>query len=194
MGVRKKEESKVTDIYFLVKEAHCLGHNEPVTQTVGEYRKAQGVDTYDEMNRDWRDLIIKKRSSGPTIGKPSERSMQLFDMCSYDLDSFREFIQSEGFRGIFELDETSLAELLDDNEKLLRFSIRFLQQVLFGEQSIPVKEGAREQRIQERREIWQRRREREAALSREALEDLKYQDQHQYQAEVKARQENDDGK
>ncbi len=193
MGVRKKGESRVTDIYFLVKEAHCLGHDEPATQTVGEYRRAQGVETYDEMNRDWRDLIIKKRSSGPTIGRPSERSMQLFDMCSYDLDSFREFIQSKGFRDIFDLDETGLAELLDDEESLLRFAIRFLRQVLFGEQTIPVKAGAREQRIQQRREIWQQRREREAQRSREDLEDLKYQDRQQYQTGPKALQEGDDG-
>ena len=29
MGVRKKEASSVDDIYFVVKEDHCLGHNEP---------------------------------------------------------------------------------------------------------------------------------------------------------------------
>lgn len=184
MGVRKKEEPQVTELYFLVKEAHCLGHDEPVTRTVGEYRKAQGVDTYDEMNRDWRDLIIKKRSSGPTIGMPSQRSMQLFDMCSYDLDSFGEFIQSKGFRNIFDLDEADLAELLGDDEKLLRFSIRFLKQVLFGERSIPVKAGARAQRVQQRREIWNQRREREVARSRESLEDLKYQDRHRFRAKT----------
>jgi Fe-S-cluster containining protein len=194
MGVRKKGASTVSDIYFLVKEAHCLGHNEPVTQTVGEYRKAQGVDKYDAMNRDWRDLIIKKRSSGPTIGAPSERSMQLFDMCSYDLDSFRGFIQSEGFRGIFDLDDSTLESLHADEEQLLQFSIRFLRQVLFGEQSIPVKDGARERRIQERRETWERRREQEAARSREALEEQKYQDQHQFRAEAQDKQESDEGK
>ena len=85
MAVRKKDSAEVEDIYFIVKESHCLGHEEDQTQTVAEYRRDQGVDTYDDMNREWRDIILKKRSSGPTIGKPCERSLQLFDMCSYDM-------------------------------------------------------------------------------------------------------------
>ncbi|MDH3638561.1 MAG: YkgJ family cysteine cluster protein, partial [Gammaproteobacteria bacterium] len=82
MGVRKKDSGQVEDIYFLVKERHCLGHQEPRRQTIREYRSNQGVDEYDEHNREWRDIILKKRSSGPTVGAPSERSLQLFDMCS----------------------------------------------------------------------------------------------------------------
>ena len=66
---------------------------------------------YDEMNREWRDIILKKRSSGPTVGKPSQRSMQLFDMCSYDMDSFREFIQTQGFQTMFDLDGAALSKI-----------------------------------------------------------------------------------
>ncbi len=161
MGVRKKGCVEIEDIYFVVKEDHCLGHQEPNKQTVGEYRNNQGIDKYDAMNRAWRDLIIKKRSSGPTIGKPSERSLQLFDMCSYDMDSFREFIRSKGFRGVFDLNQEDMRVLLGDEERLLQFSFRFLKQVLFGEYSIPIKEGAREQRIEQRKAVWAKRREEE---------------------------------
>jgi len=146
MGVRKKEGTQVEDIFFVVKEPHCLGHSEPQTQTVAEYRSDQGVEKYDEMNHAWRDIVIKKRSSGPTVGKPSERSMQLFDMCSYDVDSLRDFIQTEGFQEIFELDETTMGKLLSDDDQLLQFGFRFLKQVLFGEASIPVSETGRHRR------------------------------------------------
>ena len=175
MGVRKKGGAEIEDIYFVVKEDHCLGHNEPQKQTVGEYRKNQGIEKYDEMNRAWRDLIIKKRSSGPTIGKPSERSLQLFDMCSYDMDSFREFIQTEGFQGVFDLQQEDMRDLLDDDEKLLHFSLRFLKQVLFGEKSIPVKEGAREQRVEQRKAVWAKRREEEIGNYKETQEEEKYE-------------------
>ncbi len=174
MGVRKKGSSKIEDIYFVVKEAHCLGHNEPLKQTVREYRKNQGIEQYDEMNHEWRDLIIKKRSSGPTVGKPSLRSMQLFDMCSYDMDSFRQFIQSDGFNDVFDLDRSTMAELLDDEDKLLIFSFRFLKQVLFGENSIALKAGARERRIAQRKAIWSKRKQEEAANYRAAQEEQKY--------------------
>ena len=178
MGVRKKESPQVEDVFFLVKESHCLGHNEPRKLTVRQYREEQGVDKYDAMNRDWRDLIIKKRSSGPTIGKPSERSMQLFDMCSYDMDSFREFIQSPGFQDIFDLDGASMEGLLADEEQLLAFACRFLKQVLFGEKSIPLKAGAGERRLETRREHIEKKRqaEIEAHKTHDPRDDLSARD------------------
>ena len=174
MGMRKKDSADVNEIYFVIKESHCLGHLESKTQTVAEYRRDQGIEKYDAMNKLWRDIILKKRSSGPTIVTPSQRSLQLFDMCSYDLDSFADFIQSEGFRTVFELDHQDVNELIDDQEKLLIFAMRFLKQVLFGEQSIPLRKGARQQRIEQRKETWVQRRRTEQQRWREDQEDQKY--------------------
>ena len=153
MGMRKTGESGVEDVYFLVKEDHCLGHNEPRSLTVRDYRREQGIEKYDEMNREWRDAIIKKRSSGPAIGQPTARSMQLFDMCSYDVDSFREFIQTPGFRDVFDVGGEEIESLAGDDEQLLEFAIRFMKQALFGENSIPVTDGARERRLAQRKAL-----------------------------------------
>ena len=150
MGVRKQGGSKVEDIYFVVKEDHCKGHDEPRKLTVREYLEEQGIFEYDENNRHWRDIVLKKRSSGPTIGKPSSRSLQLFDMCSYDIDNFRAFFNSKGFDQVFDLSEQQKKSLTDDEDKLFQFSCRFLKQVLFGELSIPVKSDAREKRLAKR--------------------------------------------
>jgi len=152
MGVRKKDSSQVEDIYFVVKEDHCRGHEEPYELTVAQYRKEQGVEIYDELNREWRDIVLKKRSSGPTVGRPTDRSMQLFDMCSYDIDSFREFIQTPGFNEIYDIGSGQLCQLIDDDVKLLEFSMRFLKQVLFGVMTIPMRTDAREKRLQRLRE------------------------------------------
>ena len=150
MGVRRTASAKVEDIYFVVKEDHCKGHFEPRRLTVRQYRKEQGLEQYDEMNREWRDIILKKRSSGPTVGKPSDRSLQLFDMCSYDMDNFRDFINSDGFTEVFDIPATELKTLTDDEDKLLLFACRFLKQVLFGEMTIAVKAGAREIRMEKK--------------------------------------------
>ncbi|MFZ0256723.1 MAG: YkgJ family cysteine cluster protein [Gammaproteobacteria bacterium] len=176
MGMRKKDDSVVEDIYFSVKEAYCRGHEEPKTLTVRQYRHEQGVERYDEMNREWRDIIIKKRSSGPTTGTPSERSFQLFDMCSYDLDSFREFIQSPGFQSLFQVDPQDFLQLKTDDEALLQFAMAFLKQVLFGEKNIPMKPDGREQRIAERSALYEERR-------RKAVEDYKSSREAQWKAE-----------
>ena len=150
MGVRPAGGDAVEDIFFVVKEPHCKGHEEPRTATVAEYRREQGLEKYDAMNREWRDIVLKKRSSGPTVGKPSARSLQLFDMCSYDIDSFREFVASEAFAEVFALPAEERAALSDE-DKLLLFAARFLKQVLFGEFTIPIKPNARATRLQKRR-------------------------------------------
>ena len=84
--------NEVEDLYFAVREGHCRGHVEDRTQTVREYRRGQNIEHYAEIYREWRDIIIKKWTSGPTMEQPLVRSMPLFDMCSYDLDSFCVFV------------------------------------------------------------------------------------------------------
>ncbi|RMD71107.1 MAG: YkgJ family cysteine cluster protein [Gammaproteobacteria bacterium] len=151
MGMRKKDSSTVEDVYFLVKEDHCLGHQEARKLTIREYRKEQGVEIYDEMNREWRDIVLKKRSCGPTIGAPSERSFRLFHLASYDVEGFRDFVMSEGFQEVFDLDEETMQRLREEDEALQQFAFRFLKQVLFGEMTIPRHQDAVEKRLARRR-------------------------------------------
>jgi hypothetical protein len=150
------------EVDIVVKEPHCLGHQEPHTQTVREYRQAQGVELYDEMNREWRDIILKEPSAGPTVGKPSDRSFELFDRCSYDVDSFRDFVASPGFQDVFDLDPETSDRIRRDEDALLQFAFRFLRQVLFGEQTIPLRQGARERRVER---AWERLLERQADMA-----------------------------
>ena len=174
MGVRKKGSEEIEDAYFVVREEHCLGHEEPHEQTVADYRVEQGLDLYDDMNRRWRQLILKKRSAGPTVGAPSERSLQLFDMCSYDLDSFREFIQSPKFKEIVDLPPEDEQELVSNEESLLDFAMRFLEQVLFGVSTVKVRPGAMEKRVKERQEVWERRRQQQIQEHKEDLQKRQY--------------------
>lgn len=153
VSMRTTGGSKEEDFYFLVKEPHCLGHDEPTTQTIGQYRAEQGVDVYDELNKAWRQAVLKKRSCGPTLGKPSERSLELFYLCSYDVDGLREFIKNPGFLEVFDLNDSTTQALLNDEVELMRFGFRILRQVLFGEISIPLKADAREKRLARRRAL-----------------------------------------
>jgi len=162
----KRNEKEYVDrtTFVLVEEEHCHGHKEDARMTIGEYRQQQGVVEYDELGRGWRQLILKKMSSGPTIGKPSKTSLNLFFMACYNHDKFRDFINSESFNKTFDLDQGLLDKLNEDDTELMLFGFRFLKQVLFGEQSIPLHEGAAEQRAREREEIWRLRQEAERKL------------------------------
>ena len=106
VSMRRTDENTDRSSYALVKETHCLGHNEPRTITIADYRKEQGVEEYDDIGRGWRQLILKKKSSGPTIGKPSKRSLQLFFTACYDLDRFREFVNIGPFDEMFAIPRT----------------------------------------------------------------------------------------
>ena len=174
LSMRKKDSPTDEDSYFVVKEDHCLGHQEAKTQTVRDYRKEQGLEDYDAINREWRQIVLKKRSSGPTIGKPSERSMELFFLASYNLDGFREFISSPGFGELFELDPTEKAALLANDEALLRFAFRFLKQALYGEISIPVRPDAGDKRRERYRQRVEQM-EREGAERKSMDQDAQYE-------------------
>ena len=165
LSMRRQDEYTDRDSYALVKEDHCLGHQEPRRLTIDEYRAEQGLPEYDELARGWRQLILKKKSSGPTVGKPSRRSLQLFFMTCYDIDRFRDFVASDSFREVFELPEAEREAVLADEVALMQFGFRFLRQVLFGEMSIPLREEA----VAARRE---RLKEKLARLEREAAERL----------------------
>jgi len=152
MSMRRKGSAADEDSYFVVKEDHCLGHLEPHEQTVGEYRKEQGVERYDDANREWRRIILKKRSTGPAIGRPSQRSFELYFIASYDLDGFRAFVASESFRKVFDLDPACYAKLLSEEEELLQFAFRYLRQVLYGEKTIALKKEAAAERAERYKE------------------------------------------
>ena len=157
--LRAKDSPTEEDFYFMVKEEHCLGHFEPRTLSVREYRQEQGVEIYDEMTREWRKIFLKKRSSGPTVGAPSQRSMDLFYLASYDLDNFRVFVASPFFHDVYDIEPAYFQKLLSDETELLKFAARYLKQVLFGENTIPEKPDAIEKRKKRREEISAKQRE-----------------------------------
>jgi Fe-S-cluster containining protein len=146
LSMRKQDEATDRDSYALVKEPHCRGHDEPREITIGDYRREQGLPEYDELTRGWRQLILKKKSSGPTVGKPSKRSLELFFTACYDVDRFRAFVASNGFAELFDLPADEMQKILVDDTELMLFGFRFLRQTLFGEASIPVRADAAERR------------------------------------------------
>jgi hypothetical protein len=88
---------------------------------------------------------------GPTLGKPSSRSLDFFYLCSYDVDRLREFLKSPGFSETYDTDEPFMEQLLNDEVTLMKLGFRILKQVLFGEATIPLKPDALEKRISRRR-------------------------------------------
>ncbi|MCX7673889.1 MAG: YkgJ family cysteine cluster protein [Thiobacillaceae bacterium] len=178
MSLRRQDEYVDRQAYALVKEETCLGHLEGRKLTIDAYRQEQGVAEYDEKGRAWRQLVLKRKSAGPSIGRPTPLSNQLFFMASYDLDRFRAFVMSPSFNDTYEVPVETMAEIVADDEKLLDFAMNFLKQVLFNEPFLTERPGAYERRVQRLKEKAERMRA-EFEANRERLEDEKYSDYFQ---------------
>ncbi len=139
MGAQKKE-----DFYFLVRESHCRGHKEDRQQTVAEFRTEQDLETLDEINRAWIDIMMKMTSwrsvGGPNAKKVSKQTKQMFFMVSTDVTTFRRFVFESRFLETYAIDEETIEDLRTDDISLLQLGFDWLKNVLFNEQTINMKE------------------------------------------------------
>jgi Fe-S-cluster containining protein len=71
----EKDASEAKQRYSLVREEHCMGHEEDRTISIADYSAEQGCESYDELNREWYELILKKKPTGPTVGRPPLQSL-----------------------------------------------------------------------------------------------------------------------
>jgi Fe-S-cluster containining protein len=152
LSMRRSDETTDRSAFALVKEPHCHGHNEPRQISIEDYRQEQGVVEYDELGRGWRQLVLKKKSSGPTIGAPSKRSLQLWFMACYDLDRFRDFIASTAFNEVYDVPWDEMQKILSTDNELMLFAFRFLRQTMFGEETIIMKTDALDKHLARKRE------------------------------------------
>src|SRR4030042_5519631 len=121
-------EDGLDEFYFLVKEEHCKGFAEDAEWTVESWRKDQGADYYDDMNREWKAMMLRRSSAG----KPDvdERTQKLFYMVMYDLDQFRSFVFKSRFLTLFHVEEDVQQRIWDDDLDLLKFGYQYLKMVL----------------------------------------------------------------
>lgn len=125
-----KEGADDEGFYFFVDEAHCRGFEEDKIWTVEEWRKDQGVDRHDDINAEWTDLVVRKRSFPQNI-KLTEQSKQMFFMASYNIDKFRDFVFNSSFLERYEIDEATQNKIKNDEIELLNFGMRWLKFILY---------------------------------------------------------------
>ena len=136
-----KEDAE--NFYFLVKESHCRGHEEPKAQTVDQYRASQGVEPYDEQNRGWMHILMKLTSwrsiGGPWGREPDERVKRMFYMATSDIDSFRTFVFNSTFLDKYAIEPAMREELVRNDEALLKLAFNWLRNVIFNDPTIELR-------------------------------------------------------
>ena len=168
LAMKKADAGHETQHFVLVQEEHCKGHEEDRPIKIQDYRAEQGLEDYDGYNKEYFQLILKKKSMGPGVGKPPEMSLQLFFMACYDMDRFRRFVLSDNFKKTYDLDQDTYDRLENDDVALMHFGFQLLRQVLFNEMTLPLHDGTLEKRVEERREIIELRRKLEAEKAKAA--------------------------
>ncbi|MBW1790899.1 MAG: YkgJ family cysteine cluster protein [Deltaproteobacteria bacterium] len=131
--------------FFIVKEDHCKGHEEPTEWTIKEWRADQGVDLCDEMNREWLEIVMRRRSFGHQASM-SEQAQKMFFLASTDTDKFRDFVFNSSFLDTYDVDQQTLDKIKDDDIEMMLFSFQYLASALFGAGDLKIKE----EKIQER--------------------------------------------
>lgn len=138
MGFMKKfDRKRGEDFFILIRENHCLGHQEDKTWTVDEWRADQESDLYDEMNADWMEVVLKAKTLG--FVDFSERSLEIFYIISTNLDLFRELFFSSGLAETYDIDADTLRRIQEDDLALLKFAQSWLRFILFDEGDFKVK-------------------------------------------------------
>jgi Fe-S-cluster containining protein len=142
--LKKQKDNEIVheEFYFFVKEPHCLGYEENTEWTVESWRADQEANLYDEMNREWKSILMRKNISGQTTLDPKKQTQ--FYMASYDLDKFRRFVFDSKFLGVFDIDEEEIKKLKDDEVSLMKFGFKYLKYLFMMEETLKVKSAALE--------------------------------------------------
>ena len=133
-ALNHKEGADDEGFYFFVDEPHCRGFNKDRLWTVQEWRRDQGVDIHDDINAEWTDLVVRKRSFPPSV-RLTEQSKQMFFMVSYNIDKFREFVFESSFLKRYDVDPDTRARIRADEISLLKFGLKWLKWILYKDGS-----------------------------------------------------------
>jgi hypothetical protein len=154
--VKLQAAEGTADFHFLVKEPHCLGHEDSKLQSVAEFRREQGVEGYDRVNRGWMDILMKM-VSWRTVGGPGGRDVapqtqRMFFMVSTDVEAFRDFVFKTRFLDTYQIDPEMVEKLRVEDELLLALGFDWMKNVLFNEPTIALREDVLRQAIAKKRE------------------------------------------
>jgi Fe-S-cluster containining protein len=125
------------EFFFFIREEHCLGYQEDTEWTVESWRDDQEAEHYDAMNREWKELLMRRNLPGQARLDPKKQRQ--FFMASYDLDSFRRFVFESRFLEIFDVPADEVERMRADETALMKFAFRYLKYLLMMEEALKVR-------------------------------------------------------
>lgn len=131
----------VEDFYVYIQEEHCQGFGEETETTVADWRREQGIEEYDDLNREWKAMLLRQYPKDRII--ITDRVRKLFSVVVYDLDQFRRFVFESPFLEMFIVAPEIIERIRTDDVELLKFGYQYLKHVLMIEPAMKVREEVR---------------------------------------------------
>ena len=119
-----RSDSGAKEHFVILKENHCRGFLEAVKQTPKRYSHDQELTLYSQFNDAVLEILQHEAIRNGFI--PSHQNIELFVLALYNLDTFRKLLFEDRLDHIV-LNRTEKEQLQDD-ENVLKFGIRLLQQ------------------------------------------------------------------
>ena len=139
-STRDRKDGQAKEFYFIVKEDHCKGFEQPRQWTVREWLEDQGMGLYNEFNDLLMDLyVLKSRRPRLELGP---KHLKMFLMSCYNTDRFREFVFGSGFLAKFRIEKEVVKRLREDDVALLEFAFTWLKFALFQQPTLEVRKEA----------------------------------------------------
>jgi uncharacterized protein len=135
------KEQEEGGFYFFIHEPHCRGFEQDTEWTVENWRMDQGVDIHDQINAEWTDLIVRKRSLPPNI-RLTDKTKNMFFTASYDIDRFRRFVFESSFLSLYNIEKEMVEKIRSDEIALLQFGFKWLKWLLFKDGELKMNEEA----------------------------------------------------
>jgi Fe-S-cluster containining protein len=135
-------ESKDEEFYFMLEDGFCKGFKEDKTLTIADWLEDQGVNEYNKMGEDFKELTLHKFFQDG--GNLAPEKMEMFFLGSYHMDGFREFLFRTSFFDKFEVDDDTREKLKEDDVELLKFGYTWLKFALFGEETLKINDDVLE--------------------------------------------------
>ncbi len=138
-GIGSSGQGIHEEFYFFVREQHCLGYQEDTEWTVESWRIDQEASLYDEMNREWKSILMRRNLPGKIELDPKKQTQ--FYMASYDIDKLKRYVFESKFLDIFDLDKEEIEKMKNDEAALMKFGFKYLKYLLMLEEALKVKSG-----------------------------------------------------
>jgi hypothetical protein len=142
------EEPDAKDFYFLMRDPICEGFKESAKWTVDQWMLDQGVDEYDAMGREFKDITL--HSYFKTRGLTTQQ-VEMFFMACYNIDKFRDFVFGSSLLRKFDLEKTVVDQIKNDDIALLRFGFRWINFAIFGDEVMKIRPEIAEDKEKELR-------------------------------------------